>query len=236
MTKNKPHDNYNVLAPDSIATRIAYKARLAMFSMFMKEFDPIKSETILDVGVTSDIDYSTSNYFEDFYPFKDMIICCGLDNASFLEKKYPGILFILANGLSLPFKDQSFDYIHSSAVIEHIGPFKNQIRLIRECARVAKKGFCITTPNRWFPIEFHTGLLLIHWLPKPLGRKCLRYLGLSFHAEESNLNLMTKHELKTIAQQLPQFRYRMCSYRLFGWKSNLILFGIRQKAETNNHE
>lgn len=234
--KKKPADNYNILDPDSIATKVAYKARSTMFSMFMEEFGPARKETVLDVGVTSDSDYSTSNYFEALYPQKDSIVCCGFDNASFLEEQYPGLFFIMASGLALPFRDQSFDYVHSSAVIEHVGSFANQTRLIHECARVARKGFCITTPNRWFPIEFHTGLPLIHWLPKPTGRWLFSRLGHGFHSQEDNLNLMSESELRKIINELPQFKYRLCSYKLLGWKSNLILFGHRRKTGTNRNE
>ena len=38
-------------------------------------------------------------------------------------------------------------------------------QLIAECSRVAKRMVFLTTPNRWFPIEVHTALPLIHWLP-----------------------------------------------------------------------
>ncbi len=31
---------------------------------------------------------------------------------------------------------------------------------------MSRKGLFVTTPNRWFPIEFHTVLPLVHWLPK----------------------------------------------------------------------
>lgn len=234
--KRKPADNYNLLAPDSIATRVAYRARLTMFAMFMEEFGPTAKETILDVGVTSDSDYSTSNYFEALYPHKDSIFCCGFDNASFLEKQYPGLSFIMASGLALPFKDQSFDYVHSSAVIEHVGSSANQTRLVQECARVTRKGFCITTPNRWYPIEFHTGLPLIHWLPKSMGRRLFFHLGHSFHAREENLNLMSERELRTIINALPEFQFHLRPYRLLGWKSNLILFGQRKKNGTIIHE
>ena len=29
-----------------------------------------------------------------------------------------------------------------------------QVRLLRELWRVARKGIFVTTPNRWFPMEF----------------------------------------------------------------------------------
>ena len=29
----------------------------------------------------------------------------------------------------------------------------------------------VTTPNRWFPVEVHTRLPLVHWLPDPLAHR-----------------------------------------------------------------
>ena len=39
----------------------------------MYEFAPLPSETILDVGVTSDQSYTSSNYLEALYPRKNRI-------------------------------------------------------------------------------------------------------------------------------------------------------------------
>ena len=41
---------------------------------------------------------------------------------------------------------------------------------------MAKAGF-VTTPNRWFPIESHTRLPLVHWLPRPLMVRTLELCG-----------------------------------------------------------
>ena len=71
--------------------------------------------------------------------------------------------------------------------------------MIVECLRVARRGICLTTPNRWFPIEFHTALPLIHWLPKPAGRALFKKLGYEFFAEETNLNLMTRSEIEKLS-------------------------------------
>ena len=137
---------------------------------FLRSTAVASHETILDVGVTSDQSYSSSNYLEAWYPAKGQITAAGIDDASFLETLYPGLTFVQANGLDLPFHDGSFDVVHSSAVLEHVGSFENQIRLIAECARVTRRALFLTTPSRWFPVEFHTVLPLVHWLPKPAFR------------------------------------------------------------------
>ncbi len=219
----QPNAQYNLASPDSLSIRVATQARIRMFSAFMREFAPLASETILDVGVTSDQSYASSNYLEALYPHKHRVTAAGIDDASFLETLYPGMTFKLANALDLPFADNSFDLVHSSAVLEHVGSRQNQARVFAECLRVARRGVCVTTPNRWFPIEFHTQLPLVHWLPKPVCRAIFRWSGYSFFADEGNLNLMTKSELRRIISRHVVRRHRFSPTRLWGWTSNLVL-------------
>jgi len=223
----KPNAQYNLTTPESLSTRIITRVRKQMFSIFTKALVPTIGDTVLDIGVTSDRTYVWSNYFEALYPWKDRITAAGIDDARFLEHRYPGLRFIVADGRDLPFADRSFDLVHSAAVLEHVGSFENQARMVAECLRVARRGVCLTTPNRWFPIEFHTQLPLVHWLPKPACRAVFRRIGLGFFAEEANLNLMTERELRHISGNHPDWAFRMLSPRLLGWPSNLVIVGRR---------
>lgn len=205
-----------------------------MFSIFVKECEIRDDVSVLDVGVTSDQSYESSNYVEAWLPKKSRITAVGLDDAAFLEDLYPGLKFIKANGLDLPFEDKSFNVVHSSAVLEHVGSFENQVKLIAECARVSKDSFFLTTPNRFFPIEFHTVLPLVHWLPKPWFRQIMKKTGREFFASESNLNLMSISELReatTLALQDCNFEFKVISVRLLGCTSNLLLHGKRVLKE-----
>jgi hypothetical protein len=38
---------------------------------------------------------------------------------------------------------------------------------VHELCRVSQRVF-VTTPNRWFPLEVHTLLPVVHWLPRRL--------------------------------------------------------------------
>ena len=223
-----PNAQYNMAKADSLSIRIATRMREEMFAGFMRELRPAETETVVDVGVTSDQSYTSSNYFERLYPHRHRITACGLDDAKFLEDLYPGVRFVEANALDLPFEDGSFDLVHSSAVLEHVGSLANQGRMLAECLRVARRGVCLTTPNRWYPIEFHTQLPLVHWLPKPWGRAVFRAMGLAFFAREENLNLMTRRELEGLAAAHPGWTFRFASPRLLGWVSNLVLIGERR--------
>ena len=78
----------------------------------------------------------------------------------------PGIAYVQGDACALPFADGAFDVVHSNAVIEHVGGRDRQEAFVREALRVGRRVF-LTTPNRWFPIEVHTRLPLVHWLPEP---------------------------------------------------------------------
>ena len=226
----KPNDQYNLAKPDSLAVRIGGRVRNQMFAAFMRRLDPTPQETILDVGVTGDRQYSVSNYFEELYPFKANITAAGVDDASFLESLYPGMKFVHANALALPFDNGAFDLVHSSAVLEHVGSFQNQTKMIAECLRVARRGICLTTPNRWFPVEVHTSLPLIHWLPPSLYRPLFRALGYGFFAAEENLNLMSRRQLHAAVSGIAGWKFEIVPAKLLGWTSNLMLFAHRDAA------
>lgn len=228
MISNTPNAQYNVASVDSLPVRVAAHQRRKMFARFLADTGIVPHETLLDVGVTSDRSYQASNYVEHWYAHKNMMTAVGIDDASFLQTQFPGIRFLMADGLQLPFRDGAFDVVHSSAVIEHVGSFERQCAFVRECCRVARRAVFITTPNRWFPVEFHTVLPLVHWLPKPMFRLLMLRTGRAFFAEESNLNLMTAPELRRAADD-NGFNYKVSYVLLIGLRSNLLL-SMRRKV------
>jgi len=228
MANVTPNRQYNVAAPDSLAVRIATWQRRNMYVRFVEDCGVTSYDSILDLGVTSDRSYTSSNYLEAWHPHKERITAAGIDDASFLEAQYPGVRFVYANGLNLPFPDQSFEVVHSSAVLEHVGAASNQAAYVLECTRVARKAVFLTTPNRWFPVEFHTLLPLVHWLPKRNFRWLLRRVGMDFFADEGNLNLLSRRELERLVTERDSFDFRVSSVALLGWPSNLLLEGFRR--------
>ncbi len=221
------NQQYNYANPEALSVRIATRVRKKMFSRFMAVLQPDAEDTILDIGVTADQSYASSNYFELLYPFKEQIVACGIDDARLLEAQYPGITFCFANALDLPFPDQAFDFVHCAAVWEHVGGHDNQCKMFIECLRVARRGIMITTPNRWFPIEFHCQLPVVHWFPKPVFRAILRRTKYRDLANESVLNLLTSSEVRKMCFAHQNWIFQIEFARLFTLPSNILLFGFR---------
>jgi hypothetical protein len=224
---------YNVASPNSIAVKMAARARKRMYRHFLEKTAVTRHETILDVGATSDDTYEASNYLESWYPHKDKITAVGLDDASFLEARFPGLTYRRADGRDLPFDDNTFDVVHSSAVLEHVGHSSHQLQFLSELMRVARRAVFVTTPNRWFPIEFHSLLPLVHWLPTAAFRRLLRGSRYDFFSHPENLNLLGRSDVRKLTQSLRGAAATIDSLRLFGLSSNLMVTIVKIPARTN---
>lgn len=229
MSRIEPNIQYSAVQPESILAKIVTRQRRRMYARFLLETGVLPKDLVLDVGATGEMTYESSNYLESWYPFKNRVTALGIDDASFLEQSYPGMTFVEASGLAIPYEDRHFDVVHSSAVIEHVGSFENQIQFVKECARVARKSVFLTTPNRWFPVEFHTVLPLLHWMPKSVHRNALRALRMKFFAKEENLNLLCARDLDHLSKEIPDFSVSISSISLGGWPSNLLFTAIRNR-------
>jgi SAM-dependent methyltransferase len=215
-----------------LASRLSYHVRRKMFNAFMEWYRPTPQTAVLDVGVTSDDSFQESNFFERFYPWPHKITCVGTEDGSYLAKKYPGLSFQrIEPGCPLPFADQAFDVVFSNAVLEHTGSHISQRQFLDELRRVGK-AFFVTTPNRWFPVEHHTGLPLLHYLPTTVYRAVLRRTPYRYWADENHLNILT---VNTTRQLFPPSAPIVAkSVRLYGIPSNIIVYGPpRVEASVN---
>jgi hypothetical protein len=224
MVKNEEKNSvyYQNSIDNLFGNKFGIKVRQTIFDFFMMVMKPDNTTRILDVGVSSENARLVSNFFENLYPYPWNITCVGTEDGSYLEAKYEGLHFCRVNPhQALPFKDQEFDVAFSNAVVEHAGNRLQQEFFIREICRVAKNVF-IVTPNRGFPIETHTGLPLIHYLPKRIFRIILKGTKFDYWSYEDNLNLLNLFEFKELFPNDVGIRSKMI--KIFGFPSNLIIY------------
>lgn len=216
---------YSKGKPLSLIDRAALRNRRKIHAILSKLVELDKLESVLDVGVTADQAYVCSNYFENHYPHKERIVALSDQPAGWLEGIYQGLRFVQADGRHLPFGDSSFDLVYSSAVWEHVGPGDKQLLFLKECLRVARRYVFLTTPNRWHPLELHTGLPFFHWLPKSLCRKFPNLLSYAGMVAEGKLNLLSGKDIKEMMARLSNpGSYCLCAANFLGLPSNLLLF------------
>lgn len=203
-----------------IAEFVCNYARKHMYASFLKCMNPSRDNSVIDLGVTCDR-RPDCNFFEKVYAHPEKITAVGLEDASFLEEDFPGLKYVQSDALNLPFADKQFDIGVSWAVIEHVGNRERQAQFIRELLRVSKRCF-ITTPNRWYPIEFHTVTAFLHWLPPETFRSIAKTLGMHFYASEDTLNLMDEADfLKMVPANV---KVKKMHFRLLGPISNLVFY------------
>jgi SAM-dependent methyltransferase len=176
-----------------LADAISLRSRRRKLALFLELMAPDATTTILDVGVDEvssgepggETGCTTHNFLEDRYPWPDRITALGLHDGERFRTRYPRITYVEGDACALPFGNASFDVVHSNAVIEHVGGRDRQEAFVREALRVGRRVF-VTTPNKWFPVEVHTRLPLVHWLPERTAGRLYDRTGMSW-ARENHL-------------------------------------------------
>jgi hypothetical protein len=187
--KKATYFRYRSFGFKSFAESSLERVRREIFKKFIDFSGASSSDYVLDVGASAQ-DHPSSNFFEQYYPYKNRLTALGLGDFYELESIYPGVRYVRGDGSSLPFGDLSFDWVFSHAVIEHAGGDASQEQFISQMLRVARKGVFLTSPSRLHPFEFHTGLPLIHYLPKRMHLSVYKKIGYEFYSRRENLNLL----------------------------------------------
>jgi hypothetical protein len=204
--------------------KIVLKKRLEISNIINNIIKGLQIHDALDIGTTSDDKNASSNIIIKNIKNIDKFKCISdqMVNSDFFNKK-------LKKSITEEFSENelyefSSDLVISNATIEHVGGELKQKKMIENIIKLTKKIFIITTPNRFYPIELHTKIPLIHWFPKSTYRKILKFLGLSFYANEENLNLLSADELKKMLNN-QKITYEIKFLKLVFLKSNIIIIG-----------
>ena len=181
-----------------LAGAVSLRSRRSKFRLFEELIRPTRETTIVDVGVT-DAPFgegqgqaTTRNFFEAMYPWRERITAVGIGELPHFQAAFPEIRCVTADGRDLPFADNEFDVGFSNAVVEHLGDRESQRAFIHELCRVSNRVF-VATPNRWFPLDPHTLLPFVHWLPN--RERLLTKLG---NEEARDLRPLGPRELRAL--------------------------------------
>lgn len=187
----------------SLFSELSNKSRKKKIKLFYELTNPQPDSLILDVGAEINPDGNRGLQLIDSYENKHNISCINLseDHIQKIKDIYTQIDAKVANACDLPYPDKYFDIVYCNAVIEHVGDFEQQRKMASEIMRVGKSWF-VTTPNRWYPFEFHLRLPFITWLPFHGYRKVGGFFGYNhvkmkyvFGKVDTNLWLLGSKEL-----------------------------------------
>jgi SAM-dependent methyltransferase len=207
--------------PLSLVRSVARRQVRLMVERFLEVFPPSPRWKVLDLGVNGSLPEKEAHVFETCWPYPANLTACGLEEPATFQATWPEVRYVrVERGARLPFADHEFDVVYANAVIEHVGNRAAQRAFLEEVLRVGKAAF-LTTPNRWYPMELHTALPLLHWLPPELHRPLYRRLGFTFFAREENLNLLDEGALHELVPT--GVRFRIEKHHFLGLPSNLML-------------
>ena len=121
---------------------------------FARTFGVCGSTTVLDLG-------GDEYYWHWLSPCPTVTVA----NLEARDLRRDAMPWVQADGRLLPFEDGTFDVVYCNSVIEHLPDEPSRDAMAREIARVGR-GYCVQTPNRWFPVEAHTLTPGFHFLPR----------------------------------------------------------------------
>ena len=151
-----------------LASGFSRRSRERKLRSFLELMAPGPETSVLDVGVSDSGlagRYGTDNFLEAAYPWPERITAVGVTGLDRFAEAFPRVRCVVADGRALPFAEREFDVGFSNAVVEHVGGRADQLAFVHELCRVSKRVF-VTTPNRLYPLEVHTLLPVVHWLPR----------------------------------------------------------------------
>jgi SAM-dependent methyltransferase len=173
------------------ATNFSRRARARRAEVFRQLFTINANTKVLDLGS------ETGQYIEKVLkgtgiePKNVYIADLNRDAVTEGSQRFGFTPVVIHESGALPFPDGFFDVVHCSSVIEHVTVRKSDVwkvrsgKEFRKSSSAAKRDFAqevkrlgkqyyVQTPNRWFPLESHSWLPFLGWLPRRLLIPVLR--------------------------------------------------------------
>ena len=211
--------------------KIIKKKRLEILQIIKEELKGIHCSDCLDIGTTHDVKNESSNFI-----VKNLKLTLNYKAFSNFSIKDNFFSSSTVGSISNDFEDENLNFLKSdivlsSATIEHVGSNFNQKKMIQNVASLTNKIFFITTPNKNYPIDFHSKLPIVNMLPNKIFRKVLKFFNFDYLSKEENLNLLSLNDLRTLLSETnvhKDFDVKIRHIRLFFLKSNFIIIGIKK--------
>ena len=210
----------------SVSDQWHVSARRRKMGDFLRLCQPSRFDSVLDVGVLGEERYRAANLFLKEYPYPCSLTALGIEDCGELLRKYPDVKFVKYAGNEFPFEDDTFDVCHSNAVVEHVGGWDQQKLFVSEMVRVARRGF-FTTPNRWFPLELHTKMPCLHYLPRRVYLKSCRVFG--DETTVSGIHLLDHRQLASLVEGTSVLRYQILRNRVLGMTATLSVYWCKSE-------
>lgn len=134
-------------------------ARQRKVQLFLDLLQPSHEDTLLDLGGS----FGLGGEYALLHDYFARTVIVNLDKP---VKDSGRIAVERGDACALQYPDHSFDWVFSNGVIEHVGDADYQQRMASEVRRVARKGYFITTPNRWFPLDPHNYKPFVHFFQR----------------------------------------------------------------------
>jgi hypothetical protein len=208
---------------------IAKKKRIEMVRAvtdpnFALKLNMEEISTILDVGTTSDERLQSSNIIlRTLAADKEVTV---LSDQSPEGLKMIGFNFsnwIIGDITQPIFFEKTFELVICSATLEHVGNFSSKIQAIENLISLSEGYILITIPNRWYPVELHSKIPLVHWLPNSIWRAIYRKMGQEELSQLQNLDFISRKQiLRVIKSYSPKSKVRVAKIRTFGFISNYV--------------
>ena len=130
------------------------------------------------------------------------------------RKKFGFKTILIGENSILPFRNKYFDIVYPNSVIEHVTvekkkiwkinsnkefrkiALKNQNKFAKEIIRLGKNYF-VQTPYKHFPIESHSWLPFVQYLPRPILINSIKILNLFWIKKtQPDWNLLLMSDMK----------------------------------------